>query len=294
MSAALHAFPDARVWTGRQFARPPAPGLPTGFAALDAQLPGGGWPRGSITELLSDSPGLGEIELLLPLLARATPPALNLWIAPPWLPYAPALASRGLALERMLVVRPATPAATLWATRQALASSACHAVLAWLDRPDMAALRRLQLAAEDSGTPLFLFRPLNAARQPSPASLRLQLSAAPAALRVDILKRRGPTAAAPVLLPLERPQKKPGLLENRSERLGAGGVSQSMLSAAAAGRVCKLGRGAHGAQDARPAKGAGRHAVAVPSKARDAACGTHTDLVGEHPSTAQRSNPTAQ
>lgn len=209
MSAALHALPAGLVWTGEQFSRPAAAGLPTGFAALDAQLPSGGWPRGSITELLLDAPGVGELELLLPLLAGATAPALNLWVAPLWLPYAPALAARGVALERMLVIRPATRTATLWATRQALASSACHCVLAWLDRPDMAALRRLQLAAEDSGTPLLLFRPLHAARQPSPAGLRLQLSATADALRIDILKRRGPAAAAPVLLPLERHRKTP-------------------------------------------------------------------------------------
>lgn len=271
MSAALHALPAGLVWTGEQFSRPAAAGLPTGFDALDAQLPGGGWPRGSITELLLDTPGVGEIELLLPLLAGATAPALNLWVSPPWLPYAPALTARGVALDRLLVLRPDTRASALWATRQALASSACHCVLAWLERPDMAALRRLQLAAEDSGTPLFLFRPLNAASQPSPAGLRLQLSGAADGMRVDILKRRGPATAAPVLLPFERTQKKPGLLENRSERLGAGGVSQSMLSAAAAGRVCKPGRGAHGAQGAR-----------------------HINWIGEHPSTAQRSNPTAQ
>ncbi len=209
MSAVLHALPAGLVWTGEHFARPAAAGLPSGFAALDAQLPGGGWPRGSITELLLDAPGIGEVELLLPLLAAATEPSLNLWVAPPWLPYAPALAARGITPERMLVVRPETRAATLWATRQALASTACHAVLAWLDRPDMAALRRLQLASEDSGTPLFLFRPLSAARQPSPAGLRLQLSAAAQGLRVDILKRRGPTVAEPVFLTLRHPWRTP-------------------------------------------------------------------------------------
>src|SRR5690606_39166905 len=119
-------------------------------------------------ELLLDPPGVGEVELLLPLFARAVAPSLNLWVAPPWLPYAPALVARDMALEQLLVIRPETRAAALWATRQALTSTACHCVLAWLDRPDTAALRRLQLAAEDSGTPLFLFRPAQAARQPSP------------------------------------------------------------------------------------------------------------------------------
>ena len=42
----------------------------TGFAALDAQLPGGGWPHGVLTELLLDQPGIGELRLLAPVLAR--------------------------------------------------------------------------------------------------------------------------------------------------------------------------------------------------------------------------------
>lgn len=205
MAAALHTLPAGLVWSGRQFARPAEAGLSSGFAALDAELPGGGWPRGSLIELLSDTPGIGELQLLLPMLKHAPAPQLNLWIAPPHLPYAPALTVAGIDAERLLVVRPATREAALWATRQALASGACHSVLAWLERPDMAALRRLQLAAESSGTSLFLFRPASAARQPSPAGLRLQLSAADARLCVHLLKRRGPAAAAPLLLRLQRP-----------------------------------------------------------------------------------------
>lgn len=205
MAIALEALPAGLVWSGEHFARPAQSGLPTGFDALDAQLPGAGWPRGTVIELLCDTPGIGEVELLLPLLKRAVAPTLNLWVAPPWQPYAPALVARGMQPEHMLVLRPESRAAALWATRQALVSAACHAVLAWLERPDMAALRRLQLAAEESGTPLFLFRPAAAARQPSPAGLRLGLSAHGRSLCVNILKRRGPAAAEPVRLPLEHP-----------------------------------------------------------------------------------------
>jgi protein ImuA len=43
--------------------------LASGHAALDAQLPGGGWPVGALTELLLPHPGVGELRLLAPALA---------------------------------------------------------------------------------------------------------------------------------------------------------------------------------------------------------------------------------
>ncbi|AUL99945.1 SOS cell division inhibitor SulA [Rhodocyclaceae bacterium] len=202
----LAALPPGLVWQANCLARSAVPGLPTGFAALDAQLPGGGWPRGALIELLTARPGVGELSLLLPLLRCTPADRWLIWVAPPHLPYAPALAAAGVPLERLLLVRTASDAETLWATRQATTSGACHAVLAWPKRIDHSGLRRLQLAAEDSTTPLFLFRPADAARQPSVAALRLQLSAQAGAVRVHILKRRGPAPAAPleIVLP-QRP-----------------------------------------------------------------------------------------
>jgi cell division inhibitor SulA/protein ImuA len=197
-------LPPGLVWQADRIARPSAEALPTGFAALDAQLPGGGWPRGALIELLTEHPGIGEIELLLPLLRSAPAERWIAWIAPPLMPYAPALAASGMALDQFLLTTPSTHAETLWATRQALISGACAMVLAWPSRIDSAALRRLQLAAEESLTPLFLFRPVSAANQSSPATLRLRLAAEGNALAVHILKRRGPALAAPVYLPVAR------------------------------------------------------------------------------------------
>lgn len=202
---ALAALPPGLVWQADRLAGSAAPGLSTGFAVLDAQLPGGGWPRGALIELLVARPGVGELSLLLPLLRTTADDHWHAWIAPPFLPYAPALGAAGVPLERLLLVRTASTAETLWATRQATASGACSAVLAWPGRIDNAGLRRLQLAAEDSATPLFLFRPAEAARQPSVAALRLHLSARPGRLVIDILKRRGPAPGAPVTL--ELPQR---------------------------------------------------------------------------------------
>jgi hypothetical protein len=203
-AALLEALPSGLIWRADRIARDVPPGLPTGFGALDAELPGGGWPRDGIVELLVATPGIGELELVLPLLARSGPDRPVLWIAPPRRLFAPALAAHGVAPEQCIIVTPDTLAATLWATRQALSCGACHAVLAWMERVDMAALRRLQLAVEASATPLFLFRPPQAARTPSPAVLRLALSGSACALRIEILKRRGPPQAHPLELPLPR------------------------------------------------------------------------------------------
>lgn len=180
------------IWQADRLASPARPGWPTGFPALDAELPGGGWPRDAIIELISDRPGIGELQLMLPMLRSAPPARWAAWVAPPFLPYAPALAASGFDLGRLLLIRPHDHARSIWATRQALNSGACHAVALWSRSIDASALRRLQLAAEASATPLFLYRPDAAARSPSPAALRLQLLPRPDGLGVVILKRKGP------------------------------------------------------------------------------------------------------
>jgi hypothetical protein len=201
-----------------------AAGLPTGYAALDRCLPGGGWPRQGLIEILSDQRGIGELRLLLPALAAlcheagATgypPPRPSdagcdagchagsamlphdrgsggwiAWVSPPYRPYAPALAAWGIDVARMLVVQAA--AATAWAMDQALRAEACSAVLGWADPRDPQALRRLQLAAEASRSLAVLYRPLQAGLTPSPAVLRLALLGNSSdGLQVRIVKSRG-------------------------------------------------------------------------------------------------------
>ena len=192
------------VWRGSELARPAAPGIPTGFAILDEQLPGHGWPVGTLTELLPAHEGIGELRLLGKALARIAASGRTLaWIAPPYLPYAPAFAASGIALERVIVVRTRDAQETLWATEQSLRANACGAVLAWLgDITDYAALRRLQLAAEDSTCAAFLFRTPDTSGATSPAALRLELEAASGGLSLRILKRRGKPLQQPIRIPL--------------------------------------------------------------------------------------------
>ncbi len=101
--AALLAHPA--IWRGDDCA-PETAVLPSGFAALDAVLPGRGWPQAALTELLLEREGIGELRLTLPALARLQAQRRDVvWIAPPYRPYAPALAAAGLDLARLFIVR---------------------------------------------------------------------------------------------------------------------------------------------------------------------------------------------
>ncbi len=172
--------------------------VPTGFRELDAHLPSGGWPLGAITEIFTDGYGIGELALLMPALAALTKPEPGrspkwvAWIAPPFTPYAPALQQHGVNIDRLLMIHPTMGhKSRLWAIEQVVRSGSSTGVLAWVAAAEDVMLRRLQLAAEDQGVWVLLFRPANAHRQRSPAALRLRVSRAPTATRVEILKCRG-------------------------------------------------------------------------------------------------------
>jgi hypothetical protein len=183
------------IWRGRSATR--APTLPTGFAALDDSLPGKGWPRTGLIEILVSRFGIGELELLMPGLALLSlKPEARWWVwmmPSPLVPFAPALLESGAALERVLVIRAPAAAAAAWAFEQSLRSGACDAVMGWLTDLRARDIRRLQLAAERGRTLGILFRSRRAAREPSPAALRLivEPSKAVGGVRVSLLKSRG-------------------------------------------------------------------------------------------------------
>jgi len=198
------------VWRGGAVpaasAGPAVPAAPTGFAGLDAGLPGGGWPAGGLVEVLCRTEGIGELQIVLPALAALTGAGHRVaWLAPPYLPYAPALRAAGVRLEQLTVVRAPGRRDALWAAEQALRARAFHALLLWLPRPGYAELRRLAVAAQGGPGFALAFRPPEAACESSPAVLRLALEPGEGRLAVRILKRRGAPAAAPLPIPIERP-----------------------------------------------------------------------------------------
>ena len=202
LAAVLAAHPA--LWRASQLARVTAPSLPTGFPALDAELPGSGWPMGCLTEILPGQEGIGELRLFGPALAGLSAAGRWIaWIAPPHHLYAPALVAAGINLSRLIIARARTGQEALWAVEQALASRACGAVLAWPVAAKYPELRRLQLAAEASRALAVLFRPPKTAGESSPAALRIALGATAGGLAAHILKRRGAPLNRPVLLPAD-------------------------------------------------------------------------------------------
>lgn len=195
------------VWRGDQVTNAEVPTVASGFVPLDAELPSGGWARGALTEVLADGAGQGECSLVLPALVRVQ--AEGRWIvlvAPPYAVYAPAWASAGIDLARLVVVAPAQARDALWATEQALASGAAGAVLCWAARIDAGQVRRLQVAVTERASLAFLLRPTRASSESSPAPLRLQVTAAGyGRLGVQLLKRRGSPCRSTLQLDVPRP-----------------------------------------------------------------------------------------
>lgn len=199
----------ADIWCGRGTFPKTSPGIPTGFTDLDALLPGGGWPKGALTEILSEpgsasireSRGNSALWLTMPALAQLSQqPRWLTWIAPPHIPYAPALTNMGVDLTKILLVHPKTQTDTLWALEQALRSGTCSAVLAWLDNIGPKNLRRLQLAAETGKTWGLLFYQRRNAPPGSTAALRLKVKPTYEGVAVEILKRRGGWPTGPLQL----------------------------------------------------------------------------------------------
>ena len=170
----------------------PAGGVPSGYAALDAALPTGGWARGAVTELLCETPGIGELSLLLPALRTLT--AAGRWAAlvnPPHIPYAPALANAGIALERLLVVECPGEADALWAAELLLREGVVAATALWVTRTTPARQRRLQLAAADGRAFCVVYRPGEAREEHSPVAARIALAVRDGRLELELVKLRG-------------------------------------------------------------------------------------------------------
>jgi len=218
LQSLLHSSPH--VWRGRDTARVEA--RSSGYAALDARLPGGGWPVGALVEIAPKTDGCGELRLTLPALKSWCQNGKSVaFVRPPHVPYAPALARYGMTLSSLLWVAADTDEDGRWAAEQLLRDGAA-AVLLWSKAQEDRALRRLQLAAEAGKACAFLYRPpevwnkalsagLNRATsaalsQPSPAAVRLTLSATNngSGMSLDLMKVRGGHPGK-LVVPLDRP-----------------------------------------------------------------------------------------
>jgi protein ImuA len=189
------------LWRASQLGSSGLGTVSSGSAALDLELPGRGWPKGALTEVLHPQVGCGEIRLLSSALAAIGQRPVFI-VQPPHRLQPVALSWCGLSPENMQILRPGCTADALWAAEQILRAGTAGALLFWQSqiRPD--SLRRLHLAAQRADTLFFLFRPTAAASMTSPAPLRIGLEPAAGGLNVSLVKRRGPHLDAPVFVSL--------------------------------------------------------------------------------------------
>lgn len=165
------------------------PAITTGCLAMDACLPAGGYLAGSIIEYLRSSSGCGATYLALVAAAAALRVAEEKYLViidTHHHFYPPALLGHQIALQRVIWVRPQSMADAVWATDQALRTTAVAAVVADLDSLNERDARRLQLAAEHGGGLGLLLRSLSARRMPSWAEVQWVVrSLVPAAKHSD-------------------------------------------------------------------------------------------------------------
>lgn len=169
---------------GRGFRRRPA--LPFGIGAIDTKLADKGLRLDALHEATAASADLADdcaaTLFLAGIAARALGPVL--WVVRRRDLFAPGLAQAGLEAKRLLYAEAADDAELLALMEEGLRHRGLGAVIGEAKRADMAATRRLQLAAEGGRTIALLLRrherggadPL---APPSAAITRWQVGAAP-------------------------------------------------------------------------------------------------------------------
>jgi protein ImuA len=191
------------LWRGDSLGRSCNSRWSSGFPALDAELPDGGWPSRQVTEILQPQFSLAEWRLVGPALREVVAQgAAVVLVGPPKRPHLPGLMHLGLGERQLVWIQAQAPSERLWCTEQLIKSNAAGAIMAWLPQASPEQLRRLQVLAQSFDGPVFLFRPLQARHDPSPAPLRVSVEMdVDWQLRVTLLKRKGPAHEQPVMLP---------------------------------------------------------------------------------------------
>lgn len=189
------------LWRASQLARSHARCIDTGHPSLSNQLPGGGWPLSTLTELMVRQAGVGELRFLAPALKQVAGRKIVL-MQPPHVPQALALAALGLPPSSVVWVKAERTADQLWAAEQVLRSGSCGALLFWQNQVRNESARRLHLAAQSGETLFFMMRPQYSMQDASPAPLRLSVNPALGGIEIGFLKRRGPQTDETVFLPM--------------------------------------------------------------------------------------------
>lgn len=186
--------------------------ISTGCHAFDRLLPSGALRTGMLVELLSPDRGSGAGALAMHCAKRVVDETQGcLLVTDRWRRfYPPAAVARGIETKDLIVVRSSdhqnmSAAEELWALDQALRCPGVSVVMAWMDKVDPLAFRRLQLAAESGQTLALLLRPARV--QSLPTWSDVQLLVKPRAMPLyDGLPRpsKSPVTSEPMALESHR------------------------------------------------------------------------------------------
>jgi protein ImuA len=128
--------------------------------ALDAVLPGGGLALGALHQVAGAGPdtdhGAAAALFIAGILARHSGPVL--WVVGQADLFAPGLAAAGLQPERVIYAEAGKADAVLQAMEEGLRQPGMGGVVGEVGGLTLTASRRLQLAAESTGTPAFALR----------------------------------------------------------------------------------------------------------------------------------------
>ena len=194
---------EQAVWCGCDFGSHVGSVVPSGFEALDAELPGGGWPCQALSEVLSPQPSVLEWRLIGRALRGIVSRGGNVVVVgPPKTPHLPGLRHTGIDEKHLVWVQAEGPAERLWCTEQLVKSGSCGALVAWLPQARPEQIRRLQVCAHACEGLVFLFRPAAAQHEASAAPLRVIATfGVDWEIQVRVLKRRGPAHDGLIRLP---------------------------------------------------------------------------------------------
>lgn len=197
-----HAIESA-IWRGDALGTPVTSAVGTGFERLDAELPGGGWPCQSLTEVLQVQPSVLEWRLLAPAMRTLVAQDKQIVvIGPPKAPHLPGLHHLGLDERHLVWIAADKPVERLWATEQLIKANAAGMLVSWLPQARQEQIRRLQVCAQGCDGPVILCRPAAAEHEASAAPLRLQVRfGLDWELRIHLLKRKGPPHEGELTLP---------------------------------------------------------------------------------------------
>lgn len=208
MSLSLQELKNRRlVWSANQ-----APNhivepafIPSGFAVLDEQI--GGWPNSGLVELQPSAMGVGELRLILPVLASLASKTTDQAKLQVWLPGGVQLMPQGLGAaftSSTVMLKSLSSSESLWVLDTLLQSGICSAVVCWLDALDPAQAKRLQIAAKESNTLVFCIRSMVRQDNSLPISLRMRLQPSDQGLLLDVFKRQNAYAVEPFQLNLSK------------------------------------------------------------------------------------------